>query len=463
MILTELQKKILDLKSKSNLSNNKIAKTLDCNPSTVSRTLKKYNDEIAVISEDYNEEEEYLLSKIENINKNLENDEPYIEFNTYNPDVIRSIPELLKATSIDLAKWKVAESPKPVVNSWTVTMKNPADIWNPIQRTNYQIKIYLEAKVIENSLSQSIDKLIKKLPTNLISPGLNRQNNVDVNDELAGELSICDAHFGMYAYSKETLMGDWDLDTAYNAYIEVSRLNIEQLRKQNLKRIFYVIGNDLLHFETIYAKTTRSGNFLDGDNRITKIIDVTFQAILDVLLMLREICPNVEVIWVPGNHDETLSYTIVKMIDCMFKLDKHISVNIKHALNKCIVWGDTFIGLSHNMLNVPKTYNSLMVMFPQEYALAKHREGHFGHLHNRKIIKMDTIINNPVMDKEFKMTHKMDTIGGATFRQLPSLAPPDHWHADSKWVGGIPGGDSFIISSKRGIIQHNTFNLDLNK
>lgn len=91
---------------------------------------------------------------------------------------------------------------------------------------------------------------------------------------------IGDPHVGMRAWAEEC-GADWDLAIAQ----DVHRIVVDDLAKRSgrTEQALLVNLGDLLHYDSMEAKTPRSGHMLDADGRYAKMIKVASDVMLQAV------------------------------------------------------------------------------------------------------------------------------------------------------------------------------------
>jgi hypothetical protein len=152
--------------------------------------------------------------------------------------------------------------------------------------------------------------------------------------------------------------------------------------------------------------------------------------IIEQIDKLREIAP-VEVLVVPGNHDETRTLFLGDAVQCWYRNDKHVEVRNEPKQRKYVRHGNTLLGFTHGDDEKHGDLESIMIRECAEFfGECTWREWHLGHYHKRKITKYVA----------------GDTHGGTMVRIIPSLSATDKWHYDNGYVKGPKGAEAFVWS-----------------
>lgn len=372
----------------------------------------------------------------EKIFKSFSDTQGYIEITSR---TIHTLPQALEASKTDLKKWEVE---RHTINFWTVTMKmhEPGEGSYPESRTNCQVKVWLKPK-IPSPMDLAIRMLIKKIPK--FKPR-DRDREMRPEGEIALEMALYDAHMGKLAWGQETMQGDYDIKIAGEGMIQAAELNLNYASAFDVSKIFYIIGQDLMHAENFLGQTPMGGNILDVDSRLPKLYMETKAATLKILYMCREVAP-VECLWVPGNHDMHGSFYLSEAIKEHFRKDKFVTVDNSPPWRKARLWGNLLVGYTHDATGryTTVTVNMLPQFWPELWGQSKFREWHCGHKHKKQEMKFAPVT----------------TSGGVVIRQIPALSLIDAWHFQEGYVDSVPAGESFIWTKDAGIIAHFTANV----
>jgi len=367
------------------------------------------------------------------ITETYSDDKAELVVNSY---TIHTLEKALEVANVDLEKWKVD---RWICNSWQVTMKirkqvGDVEVEEPEVRTNYQVKVWLKPKVTQ-PLEIAMRNIIKEIP----SFKFKRVPRFTAPSGIAGEMALLDAHFGKLAWAKETGRRDYDLKAATKDYINACEKNLAYMEQFKPEKIFYIVGQDLMHIENFTGVTTKGGNILDYDTRLPKIFKTALETVIKCIYRCRDMAP-VEIIWIPGNHDLHASMFLCCALEQHFKDDEHVSVDVTEEHRKARLWGKLLIGWTHEIPagRTAAWTNELAHAFPKLWGQSEYREWHHGHKHKKSEIK----------------THPTMTMGGVVLRQLTALSPIDFWHYEHMFTDAVPGGESFVLSKDHGVIAN---------
>ena len=214
-----------------------------------------------------------------------------------------------------------------------------------------------------------------------------------------------DPHFGMFAWKGDTGK-NWDLKLAVAAVKDVfSKVVARSLRTS---KALLLIGGDILHADD-QAERTSSGHQLDVDGRFPKVVDTAGETAawcVSLLLMNHE---EVEVIILPGNHDETSFYAITMFLRAWFRNEPRVTIDRSASPIRYREFGKVMLGMTHG--HKAKAKRLPLMMAADERVMwgrTKFKYGHTFHVHHA--------------------SKDQDEDGGVLIETHRIIAPPDAWH-----------------------------------
>ena len=198
-----------------------------------------------------------------------------------------------------------------------------------------------------------------------------------------------------------------------NEYDETLGRVFEQL-EQEYKKVLIISGGDILHTDN-YQSTTASGTQLETTDMNQAWEDAFdfFDLIMDKALDCAE---EVEVVYVPGNHDTTVGQTLFKALTKLYQKEDRITIDDAQEMFKATLLGHNFIGATHGVKRNKKDYPMIFAtQFSQLWGAegVQTRETFTGHLHYEWTVDMN----------------------GLVIRQMPTRNETDQWHKDNGFVG----------------------------
>lgn len=314
---------------------------------------------------------------------------------------IRTPEELVAAVGLDLTKWTIERS---VVNKWEVGVKTPS---NGVETEElWQVKLWLKP-VPTNAAAELIQELIAKIPA------LPPREAATANRGTGALLVVCphDLHLDRLSWAPES--GDnWNIDIASSHALAAVDELLQMSDGFAPEQILLVLGNDLLTADASTGGhgaggTTTKGTPQDVDGRWQRAFRAGTQVCRSMIEACAAIAP-VCVMVVPGNHDTTRMFFLGDVLDAFYRDREDVTVENLPTPRKYFQYGETLLGFAHGHQGKLENLPLLMAQeAPLEWCATSHREWLIGHTHAAGL-------------KE---------IGGVRIRTMPSLTPPDAWHA----------------------------------
>lgn len=374
-------------------------------------------DDLAVFGTDAAIQES---SEKNELSEKYSNDEGVLQ---YVGDKVRTVEELLAYANIDQSVWEVAEA---TINRWEVGGKKrngqgqdgkwlAETLWKtPL----LQIKVKLRRKVPKH-IHDGILEVLSQVPAWRGSLPPVPVRDVRTDSHLL-ELSLFDAHLGKLCWHPETGT-DYDLDIAVGDLLGGVEDLLTKVSGFHIDRITIPIGNDFFQADN-WLSTTHRGTRVDStDDRFPKVYRQGYDAIEQIIMRCREIA-DVEVLWIPGNHDKTTSWYLSEQLRAVHADDPHVRVDNSPRKRKYRLYGITLIGYDHgDSMPIKDLPGMFMAEASELLAKSVYRTWRIGHFHASKRMKW--------WDNE--------TIAGVDVTVLPSLSGTDAWHFENGYVGNM--------------------------
>jgi len=282
---------------------------------------------------------------------------------------------------VDTNTWEPYRSK---INSWEVTMgHDKTATGTPETYTNWQVSVWLKRKD-SHAQDESVRALIEKIPTLAIPI---RTPVVESGDK-AGEICPFDAHMGKLSWGEETGENDYDIPIATKRFLDGVLGNLEFIKMHKVSKLFYVLGQDIVHAESFIPMTPKGKNILDVDTRFPKLLAKAQAVTIESLYACLEVAP-VEVIWVPGNHDVHASLYIAEIIKQHFRNNPNLEVDNSPKQKKVRLWGNLLVGWTHDANKGQSNLINLLPQFwPELWGKSMFREWHTGHKHKKQEWKL---------------------------------------------------------------------------
>ena len=308
-----------------------------------------------------------------------------------------------------------------IVNYWSKLLPNG----------KFTSSIFSKKKEAKDYTAEDFAKFLVDYKSNYIpqpQPEIQRAKLIDV------EISLSDFHL-----AKRHIDGDNSPSVRCKRYFEAATNLIYDVRAlYDIDRIVFPISNDFFHTDNFQHATT-NGTPQETIVDYAHEYELGFALLVDTIAMLKNVCKELHVVLVQGNHDRTKSYYLAHALDVYFHADPNIYFDREHSVVKATMLGETFIGYHHGNCKIEDlpllfaTHPDYSVMF----GCAKYREVHTGDKHH-------------YMAKEVK---------GVRIQQMPSLSGTDRWHQDNNFVHSVRAALALVYDKELGKISEFEFRL----
>ncbi len=210
------------------------------------------------------------------------------------------------------------------------------------------------------------------------------------------EIPLYDMHFGIA-----------DFEYYHNTLSDI----LEIIESKQYREINIIIGQDLFHNDDFRGRTA-SGKEIQKIN-VRQAYNDALRFYHEVINKALEHSDKVNLVYSVGNHDESMSWCFVKTLQAQYS---QLNVNDSFKPRKIITFGNNFIGITHGDNSKAKPIDlrsQFSIEYPLEFANAKVREIHCGHLHT-----------------EFSTDSY-----GVMVRRLSTGNKTDDWHETEGYVG----------------------------
>jgi hypothetical protein len=274
-------------------------------------------------------------------------------------------------------------------------------------------------RVITEQLEEAIHAFIKEFgPKPLPKPKIGRRKRKTKKGQMVS-WGMWDAHVGSYAWNREC-PDSWDVDTACNRVCHSVDEMVEELQDYPVQKILMPIGNDFMHFDSVRLTTAFGDHFLDTDTRYARVYQAALICLSYQVERALEICDDVELLYVPGNHDTTSSFTLTVALAQRYRNDPRISADLAMNPRKYRLWGGVLLGFDHGRDATPDRLAQALAEEAIEYwSRSTYREIQVGDKHRK-------------WEKRYEATIPTN---GVTIYRHPALCNTDAWHHRHAFVG----------------------------
>lgn len=329
--------------------------------------------------------------------------------------------------------------------------------------TLYQVRASLRPRRQAESFTaarEAVKAMLEEVATH--APAFAYEATGDWNptgdDPVLFELAAFDPHIGMLAWGEE-VGRSYDSTIAIEDYGNAIEYLLRFADMYPVEKILYVVGNDFLHVDgpsfdskgTGRGGATTAGTAQDVDTRLAKMFTAGRQALIQGIDTARNYCAMVDVLVVPGNHDEQQMYRMAEVLSAWYRNTDGVTVLYGPNRRKYYQYGKNLIGFTHGMEFKRKRDNLALIMPteapPEMWAETTHREWHVGHNH----IKQELEYMAPVQTQYETRAIRV--------RSLPGLTSEDSWHHQQGYKHRR-AATAIAFRESGGVVGVHEFNLD---
>lgn len=291
--------------------------------------------------------------------------------------------------------------------------------------------VFSKLKTAKDYTAEDFAKFLQNYKSDYKKPSFPKKTSATLVDV---EVSISDYHLG----KKHITDDNTPRGRSFGYFKAATTLVYDVKALYDIDTIVFPISNDFFHTDN-YQNQTTNGTPQDTILNYAEEYELGFKLLVTTITMMREVCNNIQVVLVQGNHDKTKSYYLAHALEVYFMEDENISFNREHSTVKGLMVGNTFIGYHHGNCKIEEL-PLLFATHPdysKDFGNSKYREVHTGDKHH-------------YMAKEVK---------GVRIQQMPSLSGTDRWHLDNNYVHSIRAALALIYHKELGKISEFEFRL----
>lgn len=338
------------------------------------------------------------------------------EASCYRMDRPATVEEIMAACKLDPLRW-VPQYYKP--NSWQGFYKVKDGSGGHQKVRLYQSKAVFKrvvAEGMEDAVLQFVREHVTPVP---LDASRGRFGKHPGKKDFAVSWGIWDAHLGMYAWQSE-VREDFDLSMATRRVINSIDDMVLELAPYSIEKVWMPVGNDFMHFDSVRHTTAFGEHFLDTDTRYAKVYLAALKCLAHMVDRALEVADEVDVIYVPGNHDITSSFTLCAALGQRYKDDPRVKVDLGANPRKYRSHGGVLIGYDHGQDCRADQYPLIFgTEAKEQWSASTYREVQVGHTHQRRERNYAGVIPT----------------NGLLVRTNPSLCNVDAWHHRQGLIG----------------------------
>ncbi len=280
---------------------------------------------------------------------------------------------------------------------------------------------------------EAVGTAIRELTSDII-PTLPTSAPINLLDEHTTTMYICnDLHFGMLSWGPETGQ-DWDTASVKKEVALASDYLVEAAPKSKYGIVLDL--GDITEADNFTNTTPKSGNPLDTDSRLPKVLRLAYQALID--LIHRALLKHETVYFynIAGNHDGVVSCSIREVILQYFKDEPRVIVCGSPSPIKYHHFGQNIFQFAHgDGLKMKDAGEVMAVDCESTFSGSRYRYAFFGHNHK------DSVVDGRLCKAE-------------SFR---NIAPLNSWAHHMGYRRQLGTMKSITFKDDRGEISRNTY------
>lgn len=280
---------------------------------------------------------------------------------------------------------------------------------------------------LENSLLKPLEALAEKhRPLN--APTTFSFKPSTKNFELI--LGAVDLHYGKYGWAGE-VQAEYSRAIAAERLKEKTHELLRRVLKQGMpEKVIIPAANDWLHIDNHQGTTTR-GTPQDLDGTPAQILSEGFDLFTHYVTMVKQVVPNVEVLFIPDNHAKLLGLALMKYTQAYFRLDEDVNVDVAPFPRKYRMVGKTLCAFEHELRK--ETPSQMAGEAAAMWGKSKYRVAFGAHLHHESLYASDK--------------------NGVLLYQLPTISGDDRWHTDQGYTLSRKALGGYLIDYEEGVVN----------
>lgn len=219
-------------------------------------------------------------------------------------------------------------------------------------------------------------------------------------------ISISDLHMNLRA-SVLTTGNEYNCKIAEDIFYKTLTDILTRVSCYKFKKIIFTIGGDMMNADNL-SNTTKKGTPQDCDKHLYDAYENLLRMTITAIDNLTAYAP-VDVIHIPGNHDETVGWQFAKVIEAYYHDSEYVTVDSSPQFRKYYTFGNTLFMFAHDadVKKLPK-------IIPDEcrdiWSQIKYTDVFLQHLHSEQVLSED---------------HNM------RIQRLPTISASSEWSAQN--------------------------------
>jgi hypothetical protein len=321
---------------------------------------------------------------------------------------IKTKEDLVKECNIDLEEWDIDR------------MTHSA--WGKAGNQSFQVKAFLSKKKVAQNFQESFKEFL-----NSYEPKIEEKESKNIsNNKPKGCLIINkqDAHL-----NKHDVDGDNDISQRFDKTWKTVDTVLQQASlSNNIEKLIYIVGSD--QFNSEWTMATTRGTPQENISSYQKSFQLICDHELEMVTLLLQYCQNVEIKYIPGNHDEYVGWHLINWLKAVYKHNSMITIDDSNDYTKYVKYSNTGMMFNHGDAIKPV---KLAGMFPVEF------KKYWSSCDNFYIFTGD------------KHHEKSEDYNGIIFYQLPALSSSKSlWDKKNGYTTSKAELTAFLIEENKG-------------
>jgi len=273
------------------------------------------------------------------------------------------------------------------------------------------------------------------------SPKFNKIKRKPITDPHCLVIDPADIHVGKLVSLDETGQ-HYDIQKAVSQVDEAVDGLINKAYGFNIDKVFFVIGNDVLHIDNT-KRTTTNGTPQDTAGMWHEAFQAAKSMYIRAIERMLSLA-DVHVIFNPSNHDYMSGYMLAQTIEAYYRHSDNVTFDVSICHRKYTQYGNSMISTSHG--DGAKLDNLPILMAtenPEMWNDCEYRYIYLHHIHHKQTHKW-------MSGKDFI---------GVTAEYLRTPSPSDSWHHKNGFVESKKAIEAFIHSKEHGQVARLTHHI----
>ena len=295
--------------------------------------------------------------------------------------------------------------------------------WDNGVKTLYASKITVKPIVSDYLAPEEINRIFENIKP--IDGSKLPETHISQTADKLLVVSLSDLHLNLKA-SMMITNNEYDCTTAKTLATKVVNDIIKNINKNEIEKIIFTIGGDMLNADN-QNNTTTKGTPQDCEKHLFEAFEDVLDVVYVALYYLMSIAP-VDIVYIPGNHDETVGWFLAKVLEAAFADEKQVTVDTSPLPRKYYVYGNTLLVFAHTAKE--KELPAIIADEGREYwGQVKYTDVFLQHLHSEQVL-----VEN----------HNM------RIQRLPTISGMSKWTNDNGYKGRRMN-KAFIYDCKDGL------------